>query len=457
MRTKLVIAFFAAFVALMFPVVSALSVTTQDAGSVIIKELGNPAVFQFNISSASADSIGIFNFLGFTVSPHGNFDISPGMNSVQVKFYPSQDLLQNNGFYDFQYQLNSQASGLYTGNLRVKFVSLGDAVAVNVDPIEVGSDSAVVHVKNTQNAYLENMQLTYSSPFFRDVKTLSLSPYEEQSFNVSIDKVSAAALSAGQYIVTGSLNIGSANASVSSNFEYLEQENLTSSSASTGFIVRKTSVTETNNGNLDSQATLKLHRDVFSRLFTTFSSDPISSDRSGLEVNYVWQRTLKPGESYTVTASTNYTFPFLIIILAVAIILFVRLQQRNSMTIRKNVSFVKAKGGEFALKVTLYARANKYVENAQLIDTLPQSLKLFDKFGKKPDKIDVASRRMFWELGNLGEGEERVFSYIAYSKIKVVGRFELPAALAVFSKDGKPGEAFSNRAFFASEITSTEG
>ena len=156
------------------------------------------------------------------------------------------------------------------------------------------------------------------------------------------------------------------------------------------------------------------------------------------------------------TSTTNYTFPFVILIIIAVIVTFVKMQQRTSMVVKKNVSFVKTKGGEFALKVTLFARSNKYVDNVQLIDTLPLSLRLFDKFGKKPDKIDVPTRRLFWNIGNLGAGEERVFSYIVYSKIRMVGRFELPSAMAIFSHEGKPQEVLSNRAFFASEITSTE-
>ena len=438
------------------PSVFALTVSTQDAGSVIIKEIGNPAVFNFDVNSQGLDSAEIYNFLGFAVSPRGNFDLVSGNNQIKVKFYPSSDLLQNNGYYDFEYQLKSQNQGLFKDQLRVKFVSLKDVVTISVEPLQTSDNNAVIHVKNTQNAYLESLHLTYSSPFFKETREISLKPFEETSFNVSVSADARKSLRAGQYVVTGNLKLGNVEAALDGTFEYLEQEGIATSEVSEGFIIHKNTITKTNTGNTDSAARLVLNRDIFSRLFTTFSTDPLESQRSGAGVIYAWEKSLAPGESYSVSVTTNYTLPFVLLIIIIVVVAFVRIQQRTSLVVRKNVSFVKTKGGEFALKVTLHARSNKYVENVQLIDTLPASLKLFDKFGKKPDKIDVPTRRLFWNIGNLGAGEERVFSYITYSKIRMVGRFELPSAMAIFSHEGQPQEVLSNRAFFASEITSTE-
>ena len=68
-----------------------------------------------------------------------------------------------------------------------------------------------------------------------------------------------------------------------------------------------------------------------------------------------------------------------------------------------------------------------------------------------PDKIDPATKRLFWNLDRLNAGEERIYSYIIFSKVRVVGRFELPAATAVYLREGKTENVLSNRAFFVSE------
>jgi hypothetical protein len=75
-------------------------------------------------------------------------------------------------------------------------------------------------------------------------------------------------------------------------------------------------------------------------------------------------------------------------------------------------------------------------------------VKLYDKFGKAPDKIDKATRRLFWNINRLDKGEERVFSYIIYSQINVVGGFELPQAQSSFKLDDVTKRVFSNKTNF---------
>ena len=51
----------------------------------------------------------------------------------------------------------------------------------------------------------------------------------------------------------------------------------------------------------------------------------------------------------------------------------------------------------------------------------------------------------------MNKGEERIFTYIIYSKIGVVGKFELPSARAIYEKEGKVKKTESNRSFFINE------
>jgi len=82
-------------------------------------------------------------------------------------------------------------------------------------------------------------------------------------------------------------------------------------------------------------------------------------------------------------------------------------------------------------------------------------VKVFERYGSiNPDKVDTQNRRLEWNIQALGKGEERVLSYIIYSKIGVVGRFELPSAEAVYEFNGQIKEVRSNRAFFVNEPNS---
>ena len=113
---------------------------------------------------------------------------------------------------------------------------------------------------------------------------------------------------------------------------------------------------------------------------------------------------------------------------------------------------MRAKGGEFALRVSVFAFARSHVEKVSIIDRLPSLVKVHEKFGsEKPKRVSEKNRSIEWEFSWLEAGETRVMSYIIYSKIGVVGKFSLPTAIAVYEKDGKIHEAESNRAYFVAE------
>ena len=183
---------------------------------------------------------------------------------------------------------------------------------------------------------------------------------------------------------------------------------------------------------------------------------PISTERSGISIKYHWEKEIKPGEALVVTGTTNYTFPFILLILIIIVGVSAKLYYSNSVSLTKRVSFVKTRGGEFAVKVVLYVKTKKHIENLQVIDRLPGSTQLYEKFGMKPDRIDHATRRLIWNVHRLNAGEERVFSYIIYSKLKIVGKFELPSATAIFESEGKSNEVFSNKTYFMNETVKQE-
>ena len=99
--------------------------------------------------------------------------------------------------------------------------------------------------------------------------------------------------------------------------------------------------------------------------------------------------------------------------------------------------------------VTAAETAKKYLERIKIVDKIPHLVKLYERFGAiEPDKIDTNNRRIEWNIESLNKQEERIFTYIIYSKIGVVGRFELPEAKAVYEKEGKVKHATSNRSFY---------
>jgi hypothetical protein len=278
-----------------------------------------------------------------------------------------------------------------------------------------------------------------------------LNPYENKTFSILVNPEGTEDLVAGPYIAKTTIAVGTEEITLEGVVNLLEKEGTSFSESTEGIIVRKTTIAKTNKGNVPVVATITLKKDVFSRLFTSNSIEPGQMTRNGFFVEYTWQKSLNPNENLVVGSTTNYTWPFFILIIIIVVGVVVRMYYLGVVSINKKVHLVKTRGGEFALRVVLRVRARKSVDKLQLTDSLPGMTKLYENYGKHPDMIEKDSRRLAWNIGQLRRGEERVYSYVIYSRLNIVGRFELPLAHASFEKDGKHGESYSNRAYLAME------
>jgi hypothetical protein len=450
MKKMVIFAAFAFILAISFVSAGIISVDKTDLGSTVIAELSYPAVFNFTITNyENPDTFEIYSFNKVTFSPRGTFSLPKGTTVMEVKAYPDKVIRRNLGFYKFEYELRGENLGIYKDSLTIRIVELRDVLTVGTTTLLPSDDRGVIMLKNTQNTNIDNIKVRLQSEFFDVEKEVSFKPYEEVVVDVILDRNKMARLFAGKYVIDVKVEADDASAKTSGIIDYLEQNSISVDQSSSGVIARKTTITKTNKGNVATKAQIEVTKNLVSRLLTTYSMEPMASQRSGLGVRYLWEKELNPGESMSVSATTNYTIPLILIILIVLAVVFTKTYSLQAVNIEKRVSYVKTKGGQFALKVTLHVKAKKHTDNIQVIDKLPEMTKLYEKFGKMPERIDHATRRLFWTIPTLSAGEERVFSYIIYSGLNIVGRFELPNATAVFEQEGKQVEVWSNKAYFA--------
>lgn len=440
---------------LMLGTVSAYSISKEMKSEVILAEVGNPIVFDLNINGGvSGDFAEVYSLLGLRFDPQAAFNL-PGSITKEVKAYASDKYLDRPGNYLVEYYVRG-SQGQVQDTLMFRVVSLEDALAIIPSNLGYDDSEIKISVENTQNAYLNDVMLTFDSEFGVAQQKVSLEPFGKTNVTIPVDKSKSKSLAAGRYIITASVAMEKAKVRVEGVVNYLEKEGTSIVTEKSGWIVRETKVTKKNEGNVPVQDKIEISKDMLSRLFTTYSSEPAKVERKGIMINYIWTNPLQPGESWIVSSTSNYTLPFFLILLIVVVAVLVNIYSKTNVTVNKQVSYVKTRGGEFALKVRIGVKARRNVDRLELIDRLPGMTKLYEKFGVKPDKIDPMTRRMFWNIQRLQAGEERVFSYIVYSTVNVVGRFELPSATVVYEKDGKTHEAVSNRAFFMSEMNSAE-
>ena len=441
----------------MFSLISLVSATELE---VVVTEneilniigLDSPAKMTLDITNNNGkdDNFEIYSLVGVVIEPKDRFLIKNGQTkNLEISISPQKKILEEiRGYFVFDYEIKGLETGYYKDKLKIKIIDLEDAFFFDFGYINSTSEFFEFSIKNLENYDFENLEIKMESVFFEFSETINLAADEGKSFSVKLDANERKKLFAGTYDLDINLKYKESSSLKEEKLYYLENGGLVVVEDNSGFIVRKKTVTKFNKGNIITGAVISEKRDILTRLFTTYSENPESSNRKGIFVENVWEKELNPDESFSVVSRTNYIFPFFLLLMIVSVFFVSRLYSFKELALEKRVSYVRTKNGQFALKVKLHVKARKPMTDIKLIDSLPGMVKLYDKFGKAPDKIDKATRRLFWNINRLDKGEERVFSYIIYSQINVVGGFELPQAQSSFKLDDVTKRVFSNKTNF---------
>jgi hypothetical protein len=433
-----------------------LDVRKEIINDVIIKEIDKPARFELTIKNlGESDSFVIYSLVNVEISPKGSFRIESGETKIlNMEVWAGEDVRENNnGFYTFVYKIKGSNTGTQEQRLTIKLVELEKAIELSSENINPNSEQGVVKVKNRENFDFENIEGEFVSTFFSFNKNFSLAAFGEKSFSEQIDKEILEKSVAGQYILDGKIKVDGTEKTLKSTIKFLERTGIATDEKKEGWLLSRYEIVKKNEGNLPKTVEIVVEKNILSRLFTSFNKNPDKVDTQGLKVLYSWRQELRPSESIEVIVKTNWIIPLMVVVAVILIIIFVKIYMKSDVELSKKIGFVKTKGGEFALKITLKVKAKRYVERVSILDKLPPIVRLYERYGAiTPDRVDKKNKRLEWNLESLDQGEERIFSYVVYSKIGIVGRFELPPARGVYEREGKVKETTSNKVFFESEL-----
>ncbi|MCR4284445.1 MAG: hypothetical protein NUV97_00170 [archaeon] len=435
--------------------VSALEISATSDTNVIVKDVGSVIKLTLKISNATNGSYNVYTLSDIALTPSEVFEIPEGFITKEFILTPL-DNLDVEGPYTFTYTLNHRDVEKIDKKFTANLLNLEDVIEIGSEEINSSSNEISFYVKNKEDVYLKGLSAKFSSLLFDVEKTFDLEPFEKKIIKVVVDGFKLKKTKAGVYIISGVFDTNKGGKEIKGNLYLGEKKGIVVTEDSSGFLIKTYTISKINTGNVFESVEIDIEKNIISRLFTNFNIEPTFTERSGFIVKYVWTRDrLGPTEVLTVKSETNYILPlFFIIVLLIVIFGFKRFRE-SKLVLNKSVKYVKTKGGEFALKVTLSLKASKAISNVTLIDKIPIAVKVYEKFGMvKPDKIDPESRRLHWHIGNLNAGEERIFNYIVYSKVGFVGKFALPEAVAVFEKEDKIHEVNSNQVFFMSDQVS---
>lgn len=444
-------------------VLGSIEIEKEPVVDVIIPEIGEKAVYELKITNlGQEDSFSIYSSVGeeiwpnvvkVDIWPNETFTIGSGESKeIKVEIMPEKAILQNPGIFNLFYKIESSTGRVREDVMLVKIVNLKDVIEINSYNINLESEKAVVFARNKGSLPFPKIKAHFYSVFFDFEEEFSLGAYEKREFGVNLNKEDTRKLAAGPYIITTDIETYNATEKIEDTFRFTEKENVRTEEDKSGILIFKTEIKKINEGNLPVLVQVKINKNIISRLFTNFNIEPSAVTRKGLVVTYIFQDELEPAETYAVRATTSWLYPLLLIGAVILIFYLARAYVSTFLLVKKRATFVRTKGGEFALKVTLIAKAKKFVEKVKIIDKVPLLVKVHERFGViEPDKVDIKNRRLEWNVESLQPGEERIFSYIIYSKVAPIGKFEIPQATAVYERDGKIHETNSNKVFFLTE------
>lgn len=451
-KGKLLVVF--ALVLLSLSMVSAIDLTIKknEISSLAIIELDKPAIFELEITNNEnlVDTFELYSFVGRVyLEPKEPFTIPAGeTRTITLEAHP----INTPGYFSFEYKIKNSKGEIQTDNLAIEIANLANAFNIYADNINPESEKTIVHFENKGGHGFDEIVAKISCSFFSTEQAFSLAPNEKKEFAVEVNKDKLKELLAGPYILISEIKTGGRNAKASSIFRYTEHSDLAVSETTEGFLLRRQEITKTNQGNVQLEVETVISKDSFTALFTTFNIAPKNKDTVGFKAFYIFEKSLAPGDELKVIARTNWWLLALIIICIALIIYLSKKYFATKVVLTKRATFVKTKGGEFALKISLVLKARDFVEKVKLVDKIPHMVKIYERYGTiSPDKIDEKNKRIEWNVESLGKGEERIFSYIIYSKMGVIGKFELPEAKAFFEFKGILKDVTSNKSFFINE------
>jgi len=434
----------------LFSFTSAITFEKKVETNVVVPQFNQPAEILLRISDIPVGKYNIYTLTDVNLLPVESFNVQEKEIEMEVQIFPMQSLSAR-GFYTFVYYLRDFNGVNHEDRMTVKVVDLKDLIEISSEANYPGKEMTFF-VRNRDNARLENLIVEFNSVFFGVEKKFNLEPFEKKEFRVAVDPEKIKKIPTGNYLLEGKFNVDRGDGVVKGKIYFGESKEIDTKEEKEGFFIRTETISKTNGGNTIETVKIEVSRHLLTSFFTFFSEKPEGVERSGLKMNYHWLKRIGPSDSVEIKARTNYLVPFIILIVLVGTLLTFKRYNRAKLEIKKSVSHVRTKGGEFALRVRVHIKAHRSLDNVLITEKIPAIVKVHESFGAmKPSSINLSERRLQWNFGNIQSGEERIFSYVVYSKVGVVGKFALPRSVAVFEENGNILETFSNEVFFLSE------
>lgn len=417
------------------------------------EDTGIPASYYLTIHNTNKfdENFRIFSILNIELNPKDPVAIEAGKDSTfVVTMVPSSKVKERCGAGEcaVQYYIKGEQSDAVEDSLDIKIMPVDKIINTDVpSAITHESKDFFIILSNNESISFEKISLTAESDFFSaTTANTSLEPKSSTDVVIEIDQSMLRALEAGDYSVRLTFLINDKYSYVVEKHIELEEFSSITTIESTklSFLGYTRVITKKNEGNAPELVTIEVNQNKFENTFTGYSVETAYKQPGDDGVAVGWQRQLDPGESMTVELKTNYTLPILFLAAIIAGSTTFYLQRRPRVVIKKKAYKVRTTTGIPALKIVLLVKnIGSEISGVVCTDYMPKLTELHERFGAaQPDVID--KNKMQWNFGTLLPDEEKVVSYIVYSKVAPLGMNFPKAVVGYMDYKGKSHYTFSN-------------
>lgn len=428
-----------------------LSIEKNVTKDVIILNINESIETELTITNfGESENFEIYNLLGFEINPNKiNIDKSE-TKTINLKITPIGEF-NHQGSYTLTYFIKGK-NNENQQKITFRSTDLANAFEIGIGEINSKSNYTNFYIHNRINYEFKKLKIKINSPFFEFEENFNLGPNKRKDFEIDLNNKNFKNLPAGFYTATVEISLENEKTEIEKTLKFNEKNSLQTTNKNYGILINTQIIEKINDGNLIANPIITLEKNIFTKIFTNFSPEPDIIKRIDSKIIYTWNPKINPGETLKITIKTNWLIPIISIFFIITLIILIKKYTKTGLIMKKKVSFVKTKGGEFALKISIIIKALDYIEKINIIDKLPPFVKIHERFGGEyPHRIDEKNKRIEWSFDKLEKGENRIISYIIYSKLGVLGKFALPSATAIYEQEGKINDCISNRAFFVSE------
>lgn len=396
--------------------------------------------------------------------PNTIVDVAPGeenATSIQIKQYNEK---LNPGFYlvNLHVRPNSVDSVLRTvalialhgkgTALYLPSMRLTSALPAHVDP-RLGTN-LVITLSNLNPLNLTDVTLLIRSNLVNsDVKT-TLNGFEKKEVSVPITYTSDLGPQDDRVKITAIVRMDNQTYhfdGLPSSYNVIEYGELSvQESTADGWFGSTKSITFSNTGNNKKTQTFSVSKPFFAGMFmSTQPSARVTKDETGKA--FAFDMALRPGESKTVSITTDY-LPLVVIIIVLVLIIVMYYVTRSPLIVKKSAVVIATDSAgltDVKVLIEIRNRGGTVIKNVKLLDKIPRIVHLTEERGVgtlRPAEIvrhDQSGTLLRWNIHELDKFEERVVSYKIRSKLSILGRLHLPIAIVKFEK--KPGRVRSTK------------